>query len=563
MKLQDNPCYIELDNYPIDFSPCHRRVLSGRQIDTATLKKPLTDLYSVSQLSQAKSAAIRLYDAIQAGQQIVLVGDYDADGATSTALVLSVLQPLGAKVVSFIPNRFEMGYGLSQAVVDAVLPLTPDIVMTVDNGITANAAVDSLKQHGVAVIITDHHLPTHCLPDADVIVNPNQPSCDFPSKCLAGVGVAFYVMLALRQIYRERGDARIDAVDYSALLALVAIGTIADVVELDYNNRILVEHGLKQLRHNRASIGINALLEVSGCDKKTLSVEEIAFQIAPRLNAAGRVADMQLGVDCLLAKTPMLAKDYALELDRLNRERKAIENEMKAQAQVWIEQIPTANQPVICLCDETWHEGVIGILAGRLKSRYQKTVFVFTQNNGLLKGSARAAEGVNLVQALNAMASDYPEMIRHYGGHAKAAGLSLLPAHFVQFSTLINPIIDAQLTANPPKQVVLTDGELLPYEMNVDNAIFLKTLEVWGNGMPMPRFRNTFFIDAIRGVGDNHAQLSLIEQQSGRHFKGIAFDKFKDYYKFRQNTHQIAYQLNVNHWQGKHQLSLQVIHIEE
>lgn len=574
-QLKTSPVLLDIASYPDDFSPCHRRVLAARNISAQQLNKSLSQLHDVSLLREAKSAANRIFQAIQQQEKIVIVGDYDADGATAMAVMVSVLRAVGAKLDTVVPNRVRMGYGLSSAAVQEALQKQAELVITVDNGISANDSVAQLKSAGVSVIITDHHLPPAELPTADFIVNPNHPDCTFPSKNLAGVGVAFYVMLALRQVYREYYAA--DTAERSAaanplatypladLLPFVAIGTIADVVPLDFNNRVLVEQGLKRLRAGQGTPGLQALFDVAGLDAARLSATEIAFQVAPRLNAAGRIADMQLGVDCLLAANERLAMDYALELDKLNRERKTIENEMKLEADRWLaaRADTVADTACLCLFDEDWNEGLIGILAARLKDKYHKTAFVFTRSGELLKASARAAKSVNLVEALNQLHDEAPQLLTNYGGHVKAAGLTLLPENLPVFSEKIAAIIATQLAAVSTDNAIYTDGELLPYELNVENAEFIKTLEPWGQTIPEPLFENTFYIEQIREVGKNHAQMMMIESASGQLFKGIAFDRYATYDHFSKHRCRVAYQLSVNEWRGVKNLSLLVSHVEK
>lgn len=562
--LTDKPCLIDLDSYPSDFSPCHKRVLSARNIAPQQCKKALSELLDVSLLHHAKSAASLIYECIQSHQKIVVVGDYDADGATSIAVTLSVLQYLNANVEAIIPHRVTMGYGLSDAVVSMVIDKGADLVLTVDNGINAVSAVERLKSHQIQVIISDHHIAPQVLPQADYIVNPNQPHCDFPDHALAGVGVAFYLMLALRQVYRESDDDKLANYPMADLLPLVALGTIADLVPLSFNNRILVEQGLKRIRNVQGNVGLQALIEIAGIDSKQLNSTDLAFYIAPRLNAAGRIADMQLGVDCLMANSYRLAMDYALALDKLNSERKSIENEMKIEAiQLLKSYQPEASGHVICLYEPHWNEGLIGIVAARLTKAYHKTTFVFTRTEQGIKGSARAIDAVNVVEALNQINYHHPNLLKQYGGHAKAAGLSMLESDLPAFKDSIESMISKQLANVSVKQTIDTDGTLLPYEMNIDNAKFLKTFEVWGMQSPEPVFRNTFYMDSIREVGKNHAQMQLIESQSGKVFKGIAFDKFESYQNLTHNRCQVAYQLSINHWQGKQSLSLTVLHAEE
>lgn len=563
-SLKNHPTPLDLSAYPDDFSPCHRRVLSARQIPAEQLKKPLSQLHPVTQLRDAEQAAIQLANAVAAQKKIVIVGDYDADGATAMAVMVSVLKQLNADMDTVVPNRVRMGYGLSEKAVDEALAKNAQLVVTVDNGISAVDSVARLKSQGIGVIITDHHLPPEKLPDADVIVNPNRQDCDFPDKAIAGVGVAFYVMLALRRIYQTRNNPALDGFNPADLLPFVAIGTIADVVPLSFNNRILVEQGLKRIRHKQCPVGILALIEAAGLNPNTLSAVEIAFQIAPRLNAAGRIADMQLGVDCLLTNNERLAFDYAVELDRLNRQRKTIENEMKIAAdKLLLEQPAQETLASICLFDPDWNEGLIGILAARLKDKHDKTAFVFTRaENGLLKASARAGTGVNVIAALNELNRQQPQLLPNYGGHAKAAGLTLSPADLQHFSNSIENAIAAQLANITLDKAIYTDGELLPYEFNIANAEFLRTLEPWGSGLPEPLFVNTFYIDRIREVGKNHAQLAMIESQSGRVLKGIAFDQYSHYEALAQSQCRAAYRLDINEWRGQRALSLIVTHLE-
>ncbi len=561
--FKQHPTPLDINAYPDDFAPCHRRVLSARAILPEQLAKPLSALIPVEQLRDAQTAAERIYRAINANEKIVIVGDYDADGATAMAVMVSVLKHLQARYDSVVPNRVRMGYGLSEKAVDEALAKDAQLLITVDNGISAVDSVARLNACGVEVIITDHHLPPDTLPDAAVIVNPNRRDCDFPSKALAGVGVAFYVMLALRQVFRTHDDKRLDDFSLTDLLPYVAIGTVADVVPLDFNNRVLVEQGLKRIRAGRCPLGIHALLEVAAINPEMLTAGHIGFQIGPRLNAAGRIADMQLGVDCLLADNARLAMDYAIELNRLNHERRTLENEMRAQADDLLAvQTLMQDSASICLFDAEWNEGLIGILASRIKDSYEKTAFVFTTaEGGVLKASARAGIAVNLIDALNELNRIQPQLLHNYGGHAKAAGLSLLPERLGDFEAGIEQVIAEQLDGKLIDRAVYTDGELLPYELNLANAEFLRLLEPWGSELPQPLFENTFYLDRVREVGKNHAQLAMIESQSGQYFRGIAFNQFDTCERLSKTQCRIAYHLDVNEWRGERSLSLQVAHI--
>lgn len=564
-ELKRHPTPLDINAYPDDFSPCHRRVLSARAIPKEQLHKPLSALIPVEYLRDAKRAGEHLYHALQTQQKIVIVGDYDADGATAMSVVVAVLRHLRADYDTVVPNRVTMGYGLSKKAVEEVLTKRATLVITVDNGISAVDSVATLKAHGVEVIITDHHLPPETLPDAEVIVNPNRRDCEFPSKALAGVGVAFYVMLALRQVFREHGDTRLDHFVLADLLPFVAIGTVADVVPLDFNNRVLVEQGLKRIRTAQCAQGITALIKVAGLNQAHVTATDIGFQIAPRLNAAGRIADMQLGVDCLLSDNARLAIDYAIELNRLNHERRTMENEMRVQADKLLTKQAIDDHAVsICLFDADWNEGLIGILAARLKDSYGKTAFVFTEGaNGELKASARAAPAVNLIEALTVFNRDNPHVLSNYGGHTKAAGFILSPMLLPTFATGIAQVIAEQLANKTIDDALYTDGELLPYELNIANAEFLRTLEPWGSELPEPLFENIFYLDQIREVGKNHAQLAMIESQSGRVFKGIAFNQFTQCDELIKSHCRVAYRLNINEWRGQRSLSLQVEYMEK
>lgn len=562
--LKPYPIQLNLDDYPDSFSLSHRRILSARHISPNEIDKSLNKLINVEHLKSAKLAANHLYQAIKNKKKIVIIGDYDADGATATAVIASVLNHLQASFDTVIPNRHQMGYGLSAAAAQVALAKQAELIITVDNGITAVDSIAQLRAAGVEVIITDHHLPTGSLPKANFIINPNQPGCPFPSKHLAGVGVAFYFMLALRQIYREHNQPDFEQFSLADLLPYVAIGTIADVVVLDYNNRILVEQGLRRIRAQKMPIGIKALIDIAHLDYKTLNTTEIAFHLAPRLNAAGRIADMQLGIDCLLARSERLATDYAMELDKLNRERKAIENEMRIQADAIIQSYDDlTNQAVICLYQAQWNEGVIGILASRLKEKYEKTAFVFTRTEEQLKASARAGNGVNLIEALNKVNGLDSQLLNNYGGHAKAAGLTLHPKDLSQFEHLINTVVAEQLATQSIDSVIYTDGELHPDELTLNHAHFIKTLETWGTAIPEPLFENSFLVNDIKEVGKNHAQMQLIEIKSGHPFKGIAFHQFELYSNLRKQHCRVAYQLSINEWQGRRSLNLVISHAEK
>lgn len=561
MQFKEAPQYIDLDDYPADFSPAHKRVLSARKITPEEIRKPLSALLTVNELKGAMKAAELIYQHIQKHNKILVVGDYDADGATATALVYRVLRFVEAEIDFIVPNRFSMGYGLSLAVVDEAIAKSPSLIITVDNGITACDSVARLRQHGIDVIITDHHLPSARLPRANVIVNPNANDCQFPSKALSGVGVAFYLMLALRQIYQQQQDTALSEFNMASLLDLVALGTISDMVPMDYNNRVMVEQGLQRIRKQQCSLGILVLIEVAGIHLDNLNTTDIAYQITPRLNAAGRVSDMGLGIDCLLTQEAHLAMDYALALDELNNERKSIENEMRSEAKIIIENLQTEQANAYCLFDKTWHEGVIGILASRIKEEYKVPVLVFSEGEDYLKGSARSISGVDIVEVLSALKKQLPDVIVNHGGHAMAAGISIVKDKFNEFQQHFLAEINAQMHNQVVDDIVITDGALLPYEFNIKNAEFLKTLETWGAGLSEPLFCNEFYIETIRMVGINHTKFSLIEKTSNLQLEAIAFNQHETYQHLRPGHYTMSYRLTVNEWQGMKKISLLVSHI--
>lgn len=561
MQFRESQQHINLDDYPQDFSPAHKRVLSARKIAPNEIRKPLTALLTVAEMKGALLAAELIYRHIEKQNKILIAGDYDADGATATALIIRVLRHLGATIDFIVPNRFSMGYGLSAAVVEAVIDKSPQLVVTVDNGITACDSVQRLREQGIDVIISDHHLPLDTLPNANVIVNPNANGCQFPSKAIAGVGVAFYLMLALRQVLQAKADKRLDDFNMASLLDLVALGTISDMVPMDYNNRVMVEQGLRRIRKRQCSLGILALAEVAGVSLATLNTMDVAYQITPRLNAAGRVSDMALGVDCLLTQEANLAMDYALELNDLNNERKAIENEMKSSAKAIIQRIDNQSASGYCLFDKDWHEGVIGILASRIKEEYKAPAIVFTEGDDYLKGSARSIKGIDIVDVLSEAKKQLPDDIISYGGHAMAAGVNISKSAFANFRSTILSIFATHLEKRVADDTVYTDGALLPYEFNVKNAEFLKTLETWGVGLSEPLFCNEFYLEHSRMVGINHTKFALIEKISNLQLEAIAFNRHDVYQYLKPGHYTISYRLTVNEWQGVKKMSLLVSHI--
>jgi single-stranded-DNA-specific exonuclease len=475
------------------------------QLDTG-----LQYLLPFTKLKNAQKMACLLADAIAAQRKLLIVADYDADGATACAVGLRGLRMLGMQVDFIVPNRFEYGYGLTPEIVRLAAQSAPDILITVDNGIASVEGVAEANRLGMQVLITDHHLPGDTLPDALCIVNPNQPGCDFPSKNLAGVGVMFYVLLALRAELRARGAYTEQAEpNLGNLLDLVALGTVADVVKLDENNRILVQQGLQRIRSMRACCGINALLQVASKNYAQVSSYELGFVVGPRLNAAGRLEDMSLGITCLISDDVTEAAKIAAQLDTLNHTRRNIEADMQQAALATLEHITPTDSYSLALFDETWHQGVIGILASRLKDRYHRPVIAFARSlNGEIKGSGRSIHTLHLRDALDLVSKRHPHLLQKFGGHAMAAGLSLREEHFDEFKVAFEAVAQSLLSPADLTRVIETDGLLAPSEFTLSIARSLEQ-QVWGQGFPQPLFEGEFTIKSQRVVGEKHLKLKL------------------------------------------------------
>jgi len=530
-------------------------------------------------LKHMDAAVALLAESLRTGQRILIVADFDADGATSCALAVRALRSMGAHDVRYVvPNRFEYGYGLTPEIVAVAAQQQPDLLITVDNGISSVEGVRAAKALGMRVLITDHHLPGAELPAADAIVNPNQPGDDFPSKNLAGVGVIFYVMLALRAQLRASGwfaEKNIPEPNLARLLDLVALGTVADVVPLDHNNRILVAQGLKRInsfpplplgegrgegraaQNCTSSPGIRALLEVAGRKPGQLTASDLGFVVAPRLNAAGRLTDMSLGIECLLTENETAAFEMAKQLDTLNRERRSIEAGMQEQALEALDKLHLdGNLPHgLCLFDESWHQGVIGILASRIKDRVHRPVIAFAKaNDGEIKGSARSVPGLHIRDALDAVAAHHPGLLNKFGGHAMAAGLSLPRAHFETFRTAFAEEVARHLGADDLTGKVLTDGELLAADMTMELAQSLRAGGPWGQGFPEPLFDGQFEVLGSRVVGEKHLRLTL-RQPQGRSIEAIAFNRAALQPSTGSRV-EAAYRLDINSYQGNQTLQL-------
>ncbi|MDR0775583.1 MAG: single-stranded-DNA-specific exonuclease RecJ [Azonexus sp.] len=539
--------------------PLLARLYAARGVtDKAELDYELKSLLPPATLTHADAAARLLADAIEAEARLLIVGDYDCDGATATAVGMRALKSLGADVDFLLPDRFKLGYGLSPEIVDLAAEQSPDLIITVDNGIASIEGVERAREHGIATLITDHHLPAQTLPAADCIVNPNQPGCAFPSKCMAGVGVMFYVMLALRAELRERGFfADRPEPNFANLLDLVALGTVADVVRLDRNNRILVSQGLKRMRAGQLQPGLAALFKAAGRDPKKATAMDLGFILGPRLNAAGRLADMRLGVECLLTDDPARALQIAQQLDALNRERREIEAGMQDQALLLLETLETADSaPGIALFDDGWHEGVVGILAARIKDKLHRPVFAFARGeNGTLKGSGRSIPGLHLRDALDLVAKRAPGLLLRFGGHAMAAGATLQAEDFARFRDLFAEVAGELLDPADLTRTLETDGALEGGYYSLEMARLLEN-EIWGQGFPAPLFMDEFAVEQQRVLKEKHLKLRL--RKDGARIEAIQFN-------FSQQpgaTTRLAFRLAINEYMGVETPQLFVEHLE-
>jgi len=539
--------------------PLLARLYASRGVtDRAELDYELKSLLPPASLTHATDAAQMLADAIEAGAKMLIVGDYDCDGATATAVGMRALKRLGADVDFLVPDRFKFGYGLSVGIVDLAAQQSPDLIITVDNGIASFEGVARAHELGIATLITDHHLPGDGLPEADCIVNPNQPGCDFPSKCIAGVGVMFYVMLALRAELRERGFfADHPEPNFADLLDLVALGTVADVVKLDRNNRILVSQGLKRMRAGRLQPGVGALFKAAGRDPRKATAMDLGFFIGPRLNAAGRLADMRLGIECLITDDPARALNIAQQMDALNRERREIESDMQEQALVLLEAADVDDaSPGIALFDDGWHEGGVGILASRIKDRLHRPVFAFAPGEGgIIKGSGRSIPGLHLRDALDLVAKRAPGLLVRFGGHAMAAGATLRAEDFAQFRDLFADVAGELLAPADLTRTLETDGGLEGGYISLETARLLEN-EIWGQGFPAPLFLDEFDVEQQRVLKEKHLKLRL--KKGNTRIEAIQFN-FSVQPGARTRA---AYRLAVNEYMGVETPQLMVEYLE-
>jgi len=534
--------------------PLLSRLFAARGVRTATdLDCDLSALIPPAALKNADAAAALLADHIASGKRLMIVADYDCDGATACAVGLRALAALGAQVDYFVPNRFETGYGLSPQVVDLVAPARPDLIITVDNGIASHDGIAHARALGIATLVTDHHLPADALPDAACIVDPHQPGCTFPSKSIAGVGVMFYVMLALRAELRRRGAfaARAEP-NLADLLDLVALGTVADVVKLDHNNRVLVTQGLKRMRAGRLQPGVAALFGVAGRDARRARAFDLGFALGPRVNAAGRLADMRLGIEALATADYARALNIAQDLDRLNRERREVEESMRRDAEAALAGIDVGEEASLVLYDERWHQGVVGLLAGRLKDRHHRPAIALAPaGDGELRGSGRSIPGLHLRDVLDLVSKRVPGLLVRFGGHAAAAGLTLRADDVDRFRAAFDAAVREMVDPAALGRTVETDGSLERGYASLDVARMLAD-EVWGQGFPQPLFADEFAVESQRLVGERHLRLRL--GRDGARYDAIMFRRTEPV----PARVKAAYALGIDEWNGNETLSLRV-----
>lgn len=555
-----------------DMDPILQRIFAARGIrNMSELDRSLNKLPSPWLLSGMELMVTALLELRQQQKRITIVGDFDADGATSCAVAIRGLSLLGFKHLNFIvPNRFEYGYGLTPEIVELARQQQPDAIITVDNGISSIEGVNVAKAMGMTVLITDHHLPGNTLPAADAIVNPNLPEDEFPSRNLAGVGVMFYILMALRSRMREQQcfNAQLPEPNLAQLLDYVALGTVADVVPLDFINRVLVHQGLLRIRSGHAHPGIKELVIISGRQIQMLSASDLGFSVGPRLNAAGRMDDMSLGIQCLLTEDANLARDIAQQLDELNKDRRDIEGQMKTEAMALLSDMKAfdvAHLPAgICLFDKEWHQGVIGILASRIKDRLHRPVIAFAPaGKDEIKGSARSIPGVHIRDVLSDIASAHPKILSKFGGHAMAAGLSLKMHDYPAFTLHFDSIVKQHLESVDLEQKIYSDGELDDAYFSVEFAETLANAGTWGQAFPEPLFHDAFDVIQVRIVGQQHLKLVLRKSGSEKLIDAIAFfmDKVENWLGVRKIN--AVYKLDVNEFRGQRNVQLIMQYLEK
>jgi single-stranded-DNA-specific exonuclease len=553
-----------------DMHPVLQRIYAARGIRSqAELDASLDKLHPVGTLEGIPAAVDLLLEHRESGR-ILIVGDFDADGATSTALMIRALSAWGFAAVDFlVPNRFEFGYGLTPEIVALAATRSPTLIVTVDNGISSLTGVAEARSRGIAVLITDHHLPGPAIPAANVIVNPNLPGSQFASRALAGVGVAFYVMAAVKRRLDELNLTPPGAPGVSQFLDLVALGTVADLVPLDGNNRVLVSQGLRRIRASRCIPGITALLAIAQREIADITATDLGFAVAPRLNAAGRIDDMSIGIQCLLADDAAIARTVAERLNELNLERRTIEARMQTEALSAVRQLrdpgPHALQRSgVCLFDDSWHQGVVGLVASRVKDRIRRPVIAFAiASDDQLRGSARSVAGIHIRDVLDAIAARHPELISKFGGHAMAAGLTVQRQLLDPFAKAFDEEVARWAAKNAGADVVETDGELSVHEIALETARALRAGGPWGQAFPEPCFDGVFTIRNTRVVGDRHLKMWVEVPNTGRSFDAIAFNHIEEPESFSppEGAVQLVYRLDVNEYQGERRLQLLVDHV--
>jgi single-stranded-DNA-specific exonuclease len=538
--------------------PIFARIFAARGIQSADALDPsLANIIPPDQLSNASKMAVMLADAIAANKSLLIVGDYDCDGATATAVAMRALKSMGAIVDYLVPNRFEYGYGLTPEIVDLAFKRQPDVLITVDNGIASVEGVARANALGLQVLVTDHHLPGDQTPDAACIVNPNQNGCTFPSKNLAGVGVIFYVMLALRAELRARGAFENgQEPNLTELLDIVALGTVADLVRLDDNNRILVEQGLRRIRAGKACSAIRALLKIAGRDERKVTAQELGFSVAPRLNAAGRLDDMALGIACLVSDDAAEVEVLAQRLHTMNLERRAIEADMQEAANIALDEIDVAQRFSLSIFEPEWHQGVIGILASRVREQYHRPVIAFASvGDGSLKGSGRSIPALHLRDALDLVSKRHPGLILKFGGHAMAAGLTIDEDGLDTFESAFEAVAQQLLSPADLDEVIEVDGALDMQAMDWNLALALEK-QVWGQGFPAPMFTGNFEVKQQRIVGERHLKLSL----QGLQIAGMVDAIYFGQQEFLPERVQLVYALQTNEFNGRQSIQLNVRH---
>jgi single-stranded-DNA-specific exonuclease len=549
------------------FDPVIQKLLLSRGITKAEeVEFKLNRLIPLDSLKGATKAGQLLADAIEENKHILIIGDFDCDGATSTALSIRCLKAMGANKVSYlVPNRFEFGYGLSPEIVRESLTHQPDIIVTVDNGISNNDGVDEAACHGIPVIITDHHLPGELLPKAAAIVNPNQPGCTFPSKAMAGVGVAFYTMLALRKELRRRSwfeRRNLSEPNMASYLDLVAVGTVADLVPLDANNRVLVAMGIQRIRAGKGIPGLYALLNVAKKNPSSLSTSDIGFGIGPRINAAGRLDDMSEGIECLLTDNYDKALSLAAHLDSLNAERKEIEQGMRQEAEMYVGEV-LEEKPVtkgLVVYRDNWHEGVIGIVASRIKETFYLPVIAFADAGNAIKGSARSIPGLHMRDCLDLINKEAPGVILKFGGHAMAAGLSIDKTSYDEFVSSFEIVLDKHFGHVSFEQTLMTDGALNPKDLTLSRAELLLSKFPWGQGFPEPLFEGIFEVHSEKILKERHIKWVLMVE--GTLIDAIYFN-VPDLEQLHSHKFlRLCYRLGVNEFRGQRSLQLMIDYAE-